>query len=192
MGRIISTKRTVAPVQLDQVKDHIRLDIDDDAVLLSTYIDAATDYIETRCNISLVSTTHTLTFDAWPCDFIELERGPVTSVTSVKYYTGGVLTTFSSSSYRVNTTVRNAQIKLVDGDSWPSHDTRDDAIEVIYVAGAASEATVDPRAKVLIYWLVGHWYENREAASDVALTMLPLAQETMIEQLRIPAAKQVR
>lgn len=192
MALSVTTKRSVLPVQLDQVKDHLRIGIDDDDVLFKGYIEAATDFIETKCNITLVSTTHTLTCDGWPSDYIELTRGPVTSVTSVKYYTGDVLTTFSSSSYRTDTSLRNAQLRLVDSASWPSHDTRHDAVEVVYVAGATNEATVDARAKLIIKWLVGHWYENREAASDVSLNEMPLGVQIMVQQLTIPAAKATR
>ncbi len=72
--------------------------------------------------------------------------------------------TLSNTIYNLHHRYGNPYIKLDDGQSWPATKTRDDAIEVIYIAGyGANQSDVPPAIVHAIKLQIGHYYEQREA-----------------------------
>jgi uncharacterized phiE125 gp8 family phage protein len=54
-------------------------------------------------------------------------------------------------------------LQLQDGESWPTHKTALDAVQVEFTAGYGDTAdTVPATARQVVKLLLSHWYENRE------------------------------
>jgi uncharacterized phiE125 gp8 family phage protein len=89
---------------------------------------------------------------------------PLQGVTFVKYYSAAnVLTTLADTVYTVPAFHEPASMVLADGQTWPALASRADAVQVEYVAGAATADDVPAPLKQAMLLLIGHWDENRSA-----------------------------
>lgn len=152
------------PVLLEEMKDHLRVDHEDDDALIHSLLYAATAYIEDTMGRSLVTQTWQLTLDRFPpgrC--INLPMPPLVSVTSIKYTpTGDTEQTFAAANYSAWTAHDPGKICLTEGSSWPTAIIEPGDIVIEYVAGAARES-IPESDKLLIKLVAAHWYEHREA-----------------------------
>lgn len=153
-----------------EAKKHLRVEHTDE----DTYIDALSqgwrEHLEERTSRTLVKSTWDYFQDEFPGSSdepIRLPRGPVISVTSVKYTTVTSTTaqTLSATKYGTDVASEPARVFLRDGESWPTELLKDaNGVEVRYTAGLATSATgVPQRAKQALRLLVGNSYVNREA-----------------------------
>lgn len=170
MGLRLFTAPTVEPVTLAQAKLWLKVETGDtaDDALITALIASVRQMAEQKTGRALLGQTWQLTLDAFP-EAIELTRGPVLSVTHVKFKdTSGVQQTLASQDYTVDTERDDGWAYLVPayGKSWP--ETYDDinAVEVRWQAGYdASDPTKVPEAiRTWMQLMLGAAYENREAA----------------------------
>ena len=167
------------PVLLEEMKDHLRVDHEDDEALIHALLYAATQYVEDATGRSLVTQTWKLTMSALPTSTcVRLPMPPLASVTSVKYTpVGGSEQTFASSNYTVWTAAE--QLCLNDGVSWPSSTVEAGGVVFEFVTGATRE-TVSEMDKIMVKLLCAHWYLNRETvivgtiSSELEFTMSTL------------------
>lgn len=178
---------TVEPVSLTEAKNHLRVDIADDDVLISSKIMAAREYFEWATNRALINQTWRLSLNEWPGgDRIVLPRRPLSSVTSVVYTnSAGVATTWAAANYDVDTESDPGLLRLAYGISWPTVTLRPtNPIQITFVAGYGAAATSVPehmRQAVLL--LAGYWYENREGVNlgqGYTALSLPFAIDSLI------------
>lgn len=188
-----STVETVAPdaepVTLAEAKLHCRIDNDAEDTLLAEFITSAREYCETFTERSFAQRTLVTRFSGFPLPGqpMFLPRCPLISVTSLKHYdASNDQQTISSGDYVVRTDTTPGSIEMADGEAWPDTFVRGDAVEATYVAGyGALVASCPRRAKLAIRMLVGHWYENREAASvGVDVREIPMAVTAILWSLR--------
>lgn len=107
------------PVTLTEAKLHLKVDVVDDDDLIEGLIQAAREWVENYCRRSLVQRSLSLRLDCFP-GVICLPRGPVISLTSVKYTdASGNLQTVSSSSYDSDLYSEPARVQPVFGGVWP-------------------------------------------------------------------------
>lgn len=150
------------PVSLVRLKEHLRVESDDENDLLNTYITAARSYVESYCGTPLVSRNVTAKCDCFG-DFCAVPIVPLTTVSSIVYVDeAGADQTLATSVYEVRTDGLHASIVLKYGQSWPSIR----AGSRITVAGAIGYATVPEGIVAALLLLIAHWYQNRETAGD--------------------------
>jgi len=168
-----TTDAATEPVTTAELKKHMNITAafteDDDYIV--TLEKAARYWVEDHTNRGLINQSWTLQMDWWPADgVIRLNRGPVSSVTSVKYedVDGDTQTLVAGTDYQTDLVSKPARILPEPGATWPTLEAdRANAIEVVFVAGyGATAASVLEDFKHAIKLLVGHWYEHREDASD--------------------------
>jgi uncharacterized phiE125 gp8 family phage protein len=164
----VTTPPAAEPVDLVQVKAQVRLEWEetDEDVYLESLIKVAREQTENYLGRSLITQTVTLYLDAWPADgVIYLPRGPVQSLTHVKYYDGdGVQQTVGSANYQTDLISTPPRVAPVNGYSWPSTEAgRLHPIEAEYQAGYGDAGTDVPSifSQALLLQL-GTLYENRE------------------------------
>lgn len=173
-----TTDAATEPISRDEAKDHLHVTHAAEDTWIDSAIVAARMAAEEFMAASLISQTWTRELDDWPASgVIELRRGPVISVSSVKYYdTDGTLTTLvSGTDYQVDVSSRPARIALEPDMTWPSVETgRLNAVEVIYVAGYGTGLSDVPqliRSGILL--VIGSLHEHREDETDVRITEIP-------------------
>lgn len=202
MGTIVIAEPAVEPVSLVEARLQVRIDVDggspDDHPedpLLAIYIGAAREWAEDWTGKELASKTLELQLDAFSSE-IEIPRGPVRSIISVKYIAeaeDGTQTeeTVDPSNYVLDTSSDRIWLLAAEGFSWP--DTADvvNAVKVRYEAGydvAGESPPVYPlpkKAKLAMMLVIGHLYRNREEDVDKALTTIPMGARTFLQGIRI-------
>lgn len=156
-----------APIPIDILKTRLRIDADEDDVILTTLCIAAGEMIERELGIRLSSATRTAKLDRWRRFILPVQ--PATSVTSVTYYdSGNVLTTMPATDWYIDQTDQLLALDFLEKPSiyegtFPT---------VTYVAGYAN---VPHALQQAIVALVGAWYANPDATAPVSLSDVPLS-----------------
>lgn len=187
-GLAVTTPPAAEPLELAALKAHLRITWDSEDALLAGYLAAARVYVEGWLGRCLIVTGLRLTLDRFPSCYdrggaIYLPRPPLLAVASVKYYsTAGVLTTLSSSAYRVDAATEPGRLAPLDGTDWPSTQTRPAAVQIDYTAGyGTTAADVPATIQQALLLLAGHYWLNREAVTvGPAGAVLPMAVESLL------------
>lgn len=171
------TAPTVEPVTLTEVKEQTVIGFTTDDTLLTRLISVARAEAESITRRSLAPQTLEVVLDTWPRWEINLPRGPVTAVSSVKYYDeDAVEQTLSTSIYETDLDSIVARVQPRDGEEWPDLATMVNAVRVRYTAGWTA-ATCPVEIKQWILVRVASLYAQREnflAGSNApAVAMMP-------------------
>lgn len=188
------TAPSLEPVTLADQKLFMAVDAEvtiDDA-LITALIQAARRTVEQQTGLSLINQTFCLTMPTWfygsegdgpwplsifgqnprnPSIYassrIALDRAPLVSITSVKYYpsdSDASLSTMSASDYIALTHTTPGAIELKTTASWPSLYVRSDAVQITFVAGFGTATTNVPANLIAaVKLLAKHYYDNRDA-----------------------------
>ncbi len=173
------------PLTAAEVREHLRIDHEDDTNYMNQLIVAARKQAEETLNISLISQTVILWIDQIPChtndawwngarvgpisalsgnaDFLEVQRGPVQSITTFETFDeDNNATVFDAANYYLTapeTNIPPARVAKKQGFVWPIPDREFDGIKITYVAGfglAGSDVPMDLKQGMLM--LIAHWY----------------------------------
>lgn len=180
------TAPTVEPVTVDDMKAHIVLPNNDDDDLIFGLITAARVHLENDTRRALVSQTWDYYFDSFPREEFSLPKTPLQSVTSIKYLdSSGTEQTLSSSYYGVDSYSEPGEVFLKYSYVWPTTYYQENAIYVRFVAGYSAVSAIPEPLKLAIKLLVGHWYENRNAANVVNMSEIPMGYEALVSPYRV-------
>lgn len=186
------------------LQDQLKV-IDDDlqSALVDEYIAAAVEFIETQTTHCFKPKVYLYCLDRWPYQgvagwsnssyptngVLQLTRGPLISVQSVKYInTAGVLTTLAPADYIVDAISRPARIWPARFTYWAQTDVvSPNAVQVAFTAGYANDALIPSRAKQAVRFLVAHWYTNRLPLGDIGAFRfdVPKTLTTLIRSLKL-------
>ena len=184
------TAAGVSLFTLDEMKDHLKRDDDDDNTYIQTLIDAADSYlggVDGILGLAFVAQGFIEKANSFPAsDVFRLDLMPIVSIDSIKYYDeGNNLQTFLPGNYSFHDALGFSYIKLSPDTSWPSTYERDDAVEVTYTAGYGAAGDSVPSAiRHAAKLLIGSWYENREAAAPVSFSMLPMGAQSLLRPFK--------
>jgi len=182
------TPPSMLPVSLAEAKAHLRVDHDDDDVVIEAYIAAAVDHLDGWTGIlgrCLVEQTWRQDYAA-VCRVLQLPLGPVTEVVSVSFEdTAGATVTVDPADYDLivdaggracvefaTGVLMSGPVRITYKAGYPN--TTDDALA----------STVPPAIKVAIMLMVGNWYEHREAVSDKGFAELPFGASVLLAPYR--------
>lgn len=160
---ILVTAPTADAVTLSQAKKQCEIaEFDpthDDHFL--ALIDRAREELEIDCDMCICPQTWRVYTDDME-DEMQLQKGPIQSITSIKYYDiNNVQQTLSTSIYGFD--VANRTIRLKYNQSWPSTITRWDAWEITYLCGYSN---VPPMAQQAMLILIEKYFLGREALKE--------------------------
>jgi uncharacterized phiE125 gp8 family phage protein len=188
---------SVEPVTLAEAKAHLRIDSTDEDTLVGYLVAAAREYIEEQTRLSLVATRWRYRLEGFPEDNgdIELPRRPMILSTNankslsspvVRYWQGTeveeIFLLDQTDGDFLAATGTPPTVRLYNAWFWPFLTTwRPLPVEIEYTAGYGVDGTNVPRPlKLAILLLVGHWYMNREAASNEAGLPIPFSVENIL------------
>ena len=189
---------TEEPLELLEVKTHLRISVNDDDQLILAIIKSVRDILERTMRRQFVTATYTLSLDEFPSAnvssgfsagrFITLPRPPLQSVTSIVYFdSDNVLQTLATTVYGVDTKSEPGRIYLKSGQSWPSTYDVPGAVTITYKAGWTSANLIPPSILSAMYLYIGHLYEHREAAISLHVPQeIPFGLKTLIWLNRVP------
>ncbi len=185
----LHTSPAVEPVTIDEVKLHLRVDGDDEILLIANLIQAARETVENLCG-PLITQTWYQYEDRFPAGaVINIVKPRLQTVTSLKYTdTDESTETFSSDYYDLNIVdEHHPKIVLKDEYSWPSDTlTEVNPIEIIFTCGyGTSAASVPMMLRHAMLLLIGNWYEERQiAVVGKLISTIPWAIEALIANYR--------
>lgn len=174
MNPTIIVQPTEEPVEIDELRDHLRTPPEDDELLLG-YLTAARRHVEEIAGIALLTQTLEWAMDQFPSGngysdpwgSIILPRPPLQSITSIKYFDlAGVQQTIAGTDYTANTRAVPGRADLAYGKWWPAARYIPNSIIVTYVAGYATTADVPEELKQVLKLIAGTLYEQREDLVD--------------------------
>ena len=153
------TAPTGNPIQLNELKDYLRIDTTDDDVQLRALIEAATAELERATRRQLVTATYKVYYTTWQSIFY-VPKPPLQSVTHFKYYDGdSVQQTLADTVYAVDTYHEPGRIRLKYDQSWPSsYRGHMDDIEIQFVCGYT---TVPAEVKLALFKIIHQAYDTR-------------------------------
>jgi uncharacterized phiE125 gp8 family phage protein len=194
-GLTVLAAAATEPVTRDEAKSHLRVTTSADDTVIDGFIIAAREYLEAQTKRQLITATWELSLDQFPAKrpdayapqgwrygTLEIPLAPVTTVNYVKYIdVDGVLQTLDVAEYQTSFRREPARVAPARFKVWPVTDPQSlDAVRVSFVAGFGNMAAVPEKYKIAIKMLVGHLYENREVAIDVALQEIPVGLKSFI------------
>lgn len=177
------------PLGLAEAKRHLRVDGDDEDVLILEYASAARAWCEEYLGRALATQTWDAWFSAWPeARGFELPLPPLASVTSVKYtLEGQAQATLATSVYSAITAEEPGRVVLKYDQDWPDG-TLDAGLPIVvrFVCGYGPGAAPTP-IKQALRWLVGHMHENREAVTvgSLAPQQVPMTARWSLDPYRV-------
>lgn len=143
MKQQLTTPPAYYPLILEQVKDHLHIDFDDNDRHIQSLIATATAKAEQYLHRRLITQTWKIWLDEWPkTNYIELPFGNLASVAQV-YYTDTDYTknTFSTDYYNVDISSDPGRIVLEYGDTWPTETlSPENPIEIEFTCGYGANA----------------------------------------------------
>lgn len=182
---IVSTKTTSATVSASvittaELKQHLRVTHSDEDALIEAYRDAAVEFVESYCNTRLFTGQVQFNLKAFT-HTVELPIGPVTNVASVAYKQSktGASQYLNSADYYVEAD-RNPPVIVFT--TLPGVDT-DDPSPVTITCAVGYASTPEP-LKQAVRFLVGHYYENRQAADVANVREVPMGVYSLINPYR--------
>lgn len=165
------------PISLADMKQHLRVDIDDDDTYILSLIKAAREYCERTTDHILVQRQITKSFDYFK-HVMELAYRPMVSVDEIKYIdSNGDEQLYEGA--RLNALTWPARIEPIMGEAWPST-WLFNPITITFTAGY-DEGTVPETFIQAIKLLVGQWYESRvNTIVGAATNEMPLAVKALL------------
>lgn len=177
--KVITPPNDLTTVSLAEARLQCKVDPDDTShdALLTGLITAAREFAEHATQTAIGSQTLDLALDEFPgtSDAITL-RGPVGSVTSVKYINeDGIEQTLSTANYALDDYAAPARVLAAFDTEWPATRDTANAVKVRYVAGATVPQAV--KAALLIHIelespLNPHTQQEREAMEKARDSLL--------------------
>lgn len=180
----IITPPAVEPVDFEGLRDHMSVTGSEHRDVIVALGIAGREYVEGVTRRTYVNTTYEVSFDEW-CDFT-LPRGPVSSVSSVKYTdANGTEQTLPTTAYKVDIKYGAATVRLLN--TYTTDDIPN-AIRIRFVAGMGADATNVPEGvKLLIKTWTAAQFENREAVLvGKTATTLPHSFDALLTLYSFP------
>lgn len=207
------TGPSLEPVTRDEARTFLRLTETAENTLVDELIKASRRSVENYLNLALINQTWQMWLDGFPKDQeyaganawwdgyreasisvlntssgeIEIPKGPLSSVTSlVTYNDSDTESTFSATKYIVSTAGQYGRIVLKTGEIWPVDLRPADAVKITFVAGYGADASYVPESiKIAMKQLLSHWFENRESATEGALSEMPMSVKMILDPYRV-------
>lgn len=187
MLKTIVTRPTDLPVTLEQLKEQVIVGVDDNDILLKSYLQAEIDYLDGPTGVlgrALMAQTVMQSFGAFS-ECLRLPYGPALSIASVTYQDDDD-TEQTLEDWALYEDETGSYVRFPSGSVFPSVFDRPDAVTVSYSAGYSDADTVPEPLKQAIRLLAATWNMCREDSSDIKSLMqsMPFGVLAMIAPYR--------
>jgi uncharacterized phiE125 gp8 family phage protein len=157
-----------------------------EGTLISDLITTAREYCEKITGRGLATQTLEVYLDCFPDKTeIKLPKPPLQSVTSVTYKNSNatITTMTENTDYIVDVDSEIGRIVLPYGESWPSFTAY--TVNPIVITIVTGYTSIPKTIKQAMKLLIGHWYANREATSDVTNKQIAFAVSALLSLDRV-------
>ncbi|MGL4727290.1 MAG: head-tail connector protein, partial [Bosea sp. (in: a-proteobacteria)] len=168
------TPPTLEPVTLDEAKDYLKIDHEDEDELIESLIRAARHLVEAASGQMLIHQTWRLTFSAWlVMGRLRLPLEPLDAIIAARVFdAAGVAQTIALSALTIDAVARPPAILTVGSVPQPGRAVNGIEIDVRVGHGPAPE-DVPPPLRLAVLKLMAHWFENRGDATGERISAMP-------------------
>lgn len=154
------TAYTGALVELSDLRLHLSLDCTDFDSLLSDIERMAVERVENETRRQLKTATWKMYLPYFPC-LITIRKAPVASITQIRYVdTDGAWQVLASSVYETFLNREPAEIMLDYQQTWPLTRTKEQAVEITFVAGYGESDDVPQLARQAVKLIVKDQFDQ--------------------------------
>ncbi len=168
------TEPSDEPITLEEAKEALRIEIDDEDVRVWNIIRAARMFAEDFLNRKLMSQVVELSFDRWPATEFSLGIWPIISVDTVKHEDTAspvaTQTLVANTDYYADVTITEGRLRTITG--WPSVAVKPNAIKIRMTVGYADQDSVPDQIKEGIKAYCAYIYDADPAMKDIAEKLL--------------------
>ena len=174
------------PLTTDEIKLHLKVDFSADDALILRLGKAIRKSLESEMRRQFVTATWELYLDSFE-DLIYLEKSPVSSVTSVKYYdSDNNIQTLATTVYETDLVSEPARVALAYSQQFPTIRNRTNAVVIRFVAGYADADNVPEDIKEIMLLLISYYYDNRgEEMTQARIKALMMSAGWMISKQKL-------
>jgi uncharacterized phiE125 gp8 family phage protein len=162
----LKTAPVFAPVTLAEFKRNLHIGAQDESdttqdTYLQEILDAAIECVQEDTGRQLARATYTLYLDDFPDgDLMDITRGPVAAISSVKYYnTANALTTMTASDYQLDNIELTARLRFVN--TYGVYD-RLNAVEIEFTCGYENASAIPKNLVDAVILFATERYMNPE------------------------------
>jgi len=175
------------PITLAEAKTHLRVDSGAEDTYITGLVAAAVSLCDGQGTLGRAMVTQT--WAKWVSQapgVVRIGLGPFIALSAVEYYdTENVLQSATISDFEVRLDGDFVNIRPKKNKVWPAAYIRDDAIKLTFTAGFGGASDIPDGIKHALLMLVGHWYANREAVTELSLKDTPMAVEALLGNERV-------
>ena len=166
---IVAATPTTLPLTINEVKEHLRLDLNDKTqdALLKILIITSTEYAEKYTKRDFITRTYETLRDSF-ANSLELRRSPLQSVTKVEYLQDGSFVIVSADIYFATASNTFAHLALKEGQSWPTdEDLQEQSVKITFKSGYGNTlSSVPDSLREGLLQHIAAMYENRGDCND--------------------------
>lgn len=185
-GYLIQNQPDDEPLTLEEVKDYLRVDTNSEDTLITSFIIAARRQVEARTYRPLITQTWLLSLDFSDIsDIVEINKFPLQSVDSIKYFDiDGNIQTIDSSKYIVDINSNPCRVQFTDLPSTIKNQIN--AMQIEFTCGYGDLASYVPEdIKLAMKFIIGHYYENRQdVVTGTQVNEIPQSSQFLLEPYR--------
>ncbi|MGH1350002.1 MAG: head-tail connector protein [Methyloligellaceae bacterium] len=164
MPIVLTSGPLLEPLTVAEIKTFLRVDNDDEDILISSLITAGRIHIEQKINRKLITQSWSWYLSRWPDKpELTLPLSPVQSVDAIQTYDAeGMPTTWPAENYQ--TDIYSDAAKIISKNTgWPNPENTVNGIEIQITAGYGNNPSDIPEpVRQALRLMVAHWFENRE------------------------------
>lgn len=190
MDLILVTDAAREPIGLEETKNHLRVDHDDDDSYIEPLIAPARKWVEIFLGRALITQTWDLFLERFPKNSrtqINIPWPKLQSITDIKYQDIlDVEQTWSNALYTVDTNREIGRVIPIVDEVYPDTFGHIHDVVIRFVAGYGLNEEDVPRAIIQSMLLtIGHWYERREDSTVVPLSKIPRGAADLLWPYRV-------
>jgi uncharacterized phiE125 gp8 family phage protein len=186
MSSILLSGPAVEPITLDEAKAYLRVEHDDDDLVIAALIAGARIHVETQTRRALITQTWRLIRDNWPVDGrLQVSPTPLQAIVAARVYEANGTTLAIDTQAFVADKAASPAIVAFAPWSLAIPDQVVGGIEIdVRVGYGDTAATVPQPLRQAIRLLVAHWYENRGLVAAQA-AVLPVSVSALLAPYRV-------
>lgn len=180
----IVTDATSEVLDIDSVKNYLKVDFSTDDNLITSLIKSARNFVENYCQMALLPQAWKCEIDSFPLQdgSVLIPKHPIRSVTGISFFNSdGIVESLSSEKYVSSSLGLYSRIGLSDGSSWPETSLQIGSVIIYFSIGYNDAESVPEDIKSAMLLLIGHLYEKREDT----IRKLPTQVEFLLDKYRL-------
>lgn len=158
----LKTAPTFDPVPVSEVKNNLRILHSEQDDFLKSLIDAAVEDVQSETGRQLALAHWYLYLDEWPADDeLEIEKGPVSGITAVRYWApdASAYSEMSSDNYQLDNSEQwSARLRFFDTPNIDSD--RMNGIQIEFTAGFSASGTIPAYTRSAVILFASESYLN--------------------------------